>query len=71
MGRHCRCPTRRLSPECSTASIPPPRASQQKNANKLPIQFQNHTELKLSMDGKGTDIYYTGVSSSTGPIMGF
>jgi hypothetical protein len=42
-----------------------------KNAGKSPIQFQNHTELKSSKDGKGTDIHYTGVSSSTGPIMGF
>jgi carbon monoxide dehydrogenase subunit G len=42
-----------------------------KNAGKSPIQFQNHTELKPSKDGKGTDIHYTGVSSSTGPIMGF
>jgi len=42
-----------------------------KNAGKSPIQFQNHTELKPSKDGKGTHIHYTGVSSSTGPIMGF
>jgi len=41
------------------------------NAGKSPIQFQNHTELKPSQDGKGTDLHYTAVSGSTGPIMGF
>jgi hypothetical protein len=42
-----------------------------KSASPSPIQFENHTEVKPSKDGKGTDIDYTGVSSSTGPIMGF
>jgi uncharacterized protein YndB with AHSA1/START domain len=42
-----------------------------KSASQSPIQFQNHTELKPSKDGKGTDIHYTGVSSSAGTIMGF
>ena len=41
-----------------------------RNAGKSQIQFQNHTEVKPSKDGKGTDIHYTSVSSSTGPIMG-
>ncbi len=50
---------------CATKSV------SAKNAGKSPIEFQNHTELKSSKDGKGTDIHYTGVSSSTGPIMGF
>ncbi len=42
-----------------------------KSASPSPIQFENHTEVKPSKDGKGADIDYTGVSSSTGPIMGF
>jgi hypothetical protein len=42
-----------------------------KSASQSPIQFENHTQLGPSKDGKGTDIKFTGVSSSTGKIMGF
>ena len=42
-----------------------------KSASPSPIQFENHTAVKPSKDGKGGDIHYIGVSNSTGPIMGF
>jgi len=50
---------------------PAARSVSAQNAGKSLIQFHNHTELKPSKDGKGTDIHYTGVSSYPGTIMGF
>ena len=69
-GRPLRCRTR-YPPSGAVQPDPATKSVSAKNAGKLPIQFQNHTELKPSKDGKGTDIHYTRVSSSTGPIMGF